>query len=366
MRPNKSAVILAIFFLAMTIGFAQVTPPTLPKKSVFPANHRGIQYVGRVDFSVPKKPRFWAPGVYIKAKFIGTYVEITVIDEVLGGTNHNAIAVVIDDGEPVEYKLTDKTNKIKVASRLSDGEHTITICKNTEAGIGYIELLNIVCDGLVTLPLKPGRKIEFIGNSITAGGEMDLSETPCGKGQWYDRHNAYQSYGPVAARSLQAQWHLSAVSGIGLIHSCCDMNITMPEVFDKINQRDNKGSWNFSRYQPDVVTVCLGQNDGQQDSVAFTSAYVKFIGQLRSYYPKAHIICLSSPMADATLVKVLKNYITGAVDHIQQNGDKQVSKFFFSRSFNSGCGGHPDLKEHQLIAKELSDYIASTMQWTSL
>src|SRR6188768_2849225 len=127
MSPNRIAGIVTLLWITTTLT-AQITPPTKPKANLFPANHRSIQYVGRVDFSSPKHPRFWAPGVYIKAKFIGTYVEITVLDEVLYGTSHNSIAVVIDEGAPQKFRLKEKVNKIKVASKLAPGEHTITIC----------------------------------------------------------------------------------------------------------------------------------------------------------------------------------------------------------------------------------------------
>jgi len=34
-------------------------------------------------------------------------------------------------------------------------------------------------------------------------------------------------------------------------------------------------TWDFKAYQPDVVTICLGQNDGpKQDSTLFCSTYV--------------------------------------------------------------------------------------------
>ena len=71
------------------------------------------------------------------------------------------------------------------------------------------------------LPLspKPVRRMEFIGNSITCGTGSDQSVVPCDKGVWQDQHNAYLSYGPAVARSFNAQWQLSAVSGIGLMHS---------------------------------------------------------------------------------------------------------------------------------------------------
>ena len=109
---------------------------------------------------------------------------------------------------------------------------------------------------------------------------------PCGKGVWQDQHNAYQSYSAVTARGLNAQYHLSAVSGIGLMHSCCKMYIIMPLVFDKISMMNDTITRDFNKYQPDLVTVFLGQNDGVQDSTAFSNNYISFINQLRSYYPK--------------------------------------------------------------------------------
>jgi hypothetical protein len=186
---------------------------------------------------------------------------------------------------------------------------------------------------------------------------------PCGKGKWYDEHNAYMSYGPLVARALNAQWVLSSVSGIGLIYSCCKMNITMPQVFDKINMRDDSIAWNFNNYIPDIVTICLGQNDGIQDSTTFCNTYISFIKNIRIKYATADIICFTSPMGDAKLTSVLKNYLKGISDALHDSGDKKVSTYFFSQQYHHGCGGHPDLDEHTLIAGELTSYIKKLKGW---
>ncbi|HEX8358212.1 MAG TPA: hypothetical protein VF610_12395, partial [Segetibacter sp.] len=225
---------------------------------LFKADHPNFQYIGRIDFSNPSLPKFWSPGVYIKAKFKGSSCEVLINDEVLGG-NHNYLEIIIDNKKPFRIQTTGKTNTIKAAGGLSNGDHTITICKNTESGIGYLQFAGLKCKELLRLETPPLRKIEFIGNSITCGSGSDVSKVKCDSGQWYDQHNAYLSYGAATARNLKAQWHLTAVSGIGLVQSCCNMNITMPEVFDKMNLRDNSGRWNFKKYEPQVVTVCLGQ-----------------------------------------------------------------------------------------------------------
>ena len=328
----------------------------------FPADHPFIQYTGRIDFSNPKLPRYWQPGVYFEIKFAGTDCEIILNDEVLWGKNQNYLEVVVD-GIAKRIQTKSLCDTIVVAKNLSNGIHSLLVCKNTEANIGYIELVGIRCKQLLKPNSKSLRKIEFIGNSITCGTGSDVSEIPCGKGLWQDQHNAYLSYGAITARTLNAQYHLSSVSGIGLMRSCCNMNIIMPKVFDKINMRNDTNAWDFKKYQPDVVTICLGQNDGKQDSALFCENYISFIKQLRSYYPKTNFILLTSPMADASLAAFMKKTLSAIKEKMNKSGDKKVSTYFFSKQYHNGCDSHPDLEEHKQIAGEITGHIKKLMHW---
>ncbi len=331
----------------------------------FPADNPLIQYVGRIDFTNPKLPRYWQPGVYVKAKFTGTYCNVILNDEMLWGKNHNYLEIVVDDTVLHRLQTRGKRDTIMVASGLSNGTHTILIAKNTEANIGYLEFVGLQCKALLPLPSKLVKKMEFIGNSITCGASADASEVPCHTGVWQDQHNAYLAYGPVTARNLNAQWILSSVSGIGLIHSCCNMEVVMPQVYDNINMRNLNDSlkWNFNLYQPDVVTVCLGQNDGIQDSTQFCSAYVTFLQRLRTNYPDAQLICLTSPMADSILAASQRNYLTGIEKEMHKQGDNKVSHYFFRKRYYHGCDTHPDVAEHKEIGEELTAYIKELMNW---
>lgn len=328
----------------------------------YKANNPDFQYVGRIDFSNPLEPRFWMPGVYIRARFDGNSCKIYLKDQLLDGTPHNYVEVVLDHQKPFRVQIKGKIDTIDISRYLNKGKHTLLICKNTESGLGYLEFLGLACDKLLPPRALPERKIEFIGNSITCGFGNDAS-TPCETGKWYDHENAYAGYGPLTARLLNAQWHVSAVSGIGMIHSCCKMEILMPEVFDKMDMRSDSVSWNFTKYVPGIVTICLGQNDGIQDSTAFCSAYVHFIQVIRKHYPKAKIICLNSPMADKKLNPVLMNYINGVVANRRYAGDRQVYKFFFNKRFVGGCYGHPSGPEDQELADELAGYIRHLARW---
>ncbi|MBL7743366.1 MAG: hypothetical protein JNN00_07780 [Chitinophagaceae bacterium] len=355
---ERASLVIFSFFLLCNSSLAQRASY---KIGYYEPDHPYIQYMGRVDFSDPKLPRFWQPGVSVTVRVKGHRCDFIVNDEELWGKNHNYLELVVD-GEATRLQTKAKRDTISVAG-LSEGTHTITLVKNTEANIGWLELVGIKCHELLAPDPKPKRKIEFIGNSITCGTGSDQTVVPCGKGVWQDQHNAYLSYGAITARKLKAQYHLSAVSGIGLMRSCCNMEVIMPQVFDKISMRNNAVPWNVEKYQPDVLTVCLGQNDGIQDSAAFCDSYIAFIKKLREYYPKADIICLTSPMADASLAAFMKKTLTVVIEKVNRSGDKKVSNYFFSRQYSSGCDYHPGLEEHKQIADELTAFIRKKMKW---
>lgn len=331
----------------------------------YEANHRFVQYTGRFDYSNPARPKAWASGAYVQIKFSGSFCSVKINDEMLWGKVLNYLEIKVDDQPAYRIRLTGKENTIVLAKNLPQGNHTVLICKNSEAENGYIEIVGFTCEELLQPDAKPVRKMEFIGDSITCGAGSDESEVKCETPgtSWHDQHNAYFAYGPTTARSLNAQWHLSSVSGIGLMHSCCDKKIVMPQVFDKINLARDTIAWDFSRYQPDVVTICLGQNDGIQDSTKFTTVYIHFVKKLRSHYPKAKIVLLSSPMASEKLEAALVKYINAVTDSLRKEGENNIGSFFFAKQYRSGCGSHPSLAEHEQIAAELSAYLKKEMSW---
>lgn len=355
----------SVLFVLMVIGaFFISAEGKAPALKLFTANNKLFQYTGRIDFSDPIKPRFWSSGVYVKMRFKGKGAEVVVNDQMLYGNSHNYIDITIDDQKPYRVQTTDVTDNFKIGGGLEDKPHTVTICKDTEAGIGYMEFVGIKCEKLLELPPRPKHKIEFIGTSITCGADMDRSLYPCNFGEWYGHHNANMSYGGITARSLGADFMITAISGIGLTNSCCKIP-TMAEAFDKINTRTDSLQWNFSTYQPDVVSICLGESDGPtaQDSVAFCGAYVTFIGDIRRYYPKSTIVCLNIPTSDIKMNGAFKRYIVGISDYMNAHGDTKVYPFSISKAYTSGCNNHPDMGDHALIATELTEYIRQVMKW---
>lgn len=327
----------------------------------FSPDNAAFRYVGRFDTVTDNYPRCWAPGSYIETGFTGTFCEIEIVDESRFGY-HNYIEVVIDDLPPQRIRLKAEKNVLLVAENLKPGPHTLVICKNTEASIGYIAFVGISCESVFPIPGKK-KKIEFIGDSITCGNGCDDSQTVCGEGQWFDQHNAWLSFGPSVARNLEADWQICAVSGIGLTRSCCGSTSTMPGVYNRINLCEDGAVWNCGEDDPDLVVITLGQNDGLQDSTIFCDTYVKFIRELRQRYETAKIICCASPMANDELKPVMKRYVGAIATAMTAGGDANVFAFSYEGMYRSGCTSHPTAAEHAAITQELTPFVREIMQW---
>jgi lysophospholipase L1-like esterase len=347
-----------------------------------------ILYTGRIDFSDARQPKFSAPGVYIRARFRGTGASVRLADQFQYGTNRNYYDAVIDDSTVVKIAPTpsSSSNTYEIKSDLPNAEHTLTLVKRTEASIGFGQFLGFEFNGeILPAPARPRRRMEFIGDSITCGtgDEADYNSPQCTEDGWGQPYNNVRlAFGPVLARSLGAEYQVLAVSGIGLTRNSSFRYDArpMPEVYDLLYFEQKQSSlWDTTKYVPDAVVIGLGTNDfspGDSDRPAmdvgiFAAAYVKFIGTLRGYYPKADIFCVSSPMLGDHWPKPTdqsatdqKAAITKVVEEMNGRGDAKVHKFYVYPLSGGGCGTHPTADQHALLANQLGSYIAPVVGWS--
>lgn len=331
------------------------------KTTFYGAENKLFHYVGRIDFSDKFAPRFWASGVYIQASFLGDYCEIALNDEgfLREETEHNYIEVAIDSLPIQRIHLTGKSNKLIVGRKLGKRKHTITICKTTETKIGYLEFIGLRVEKLLPFPKKKYR-IEFIGDSMTSGNGMDNDSIQCGERHWFDQHCAYISYGPSLARRLNADWMLTSVSGYGMSRSCCNNTLTIPEVYDYTDLSQRSIVWNSSRYQPNLISICLGQNDGKQEVSIFVTTYLKFLRKLRRLHPKATLLMLDSPMARVNF----KPYLDSMLQRVYTKfNDQNTWIYFYKKRYANGCFEHPNKVEHELMTEELYSFLRPKLNW---
>lgn len=341
--------------------------------SLYSPNNPKIRYTGRIDFSDPKKPRLSGAGCYFQLNFQGSACELLLQDENLWG-NHNYMVAVIDGKYQGRIRLDKDQTNYPIAKDLQDTVHSLFVCKATEAQIGYVDFLGISCGEILPPGEQPVRKIEFIGNSITCGMGLELSDLPCDSGAWYDQHNAYLAYGPLVARELDADWRLSSVSGIGMTRNWNSDGPTMPDVYQHIFLDTSSALWDAKTYSPDLVSICLGTNDFSDgdgtyqrallDSAKFISDYIGFVKFIRSRYPKAQICFLTSPVFSEEKDARLKRYLSTIMARMQKvKKDEKIHLFDFSGHYHKGCTGHPNREEHEMMAKELLPFYKKVMAW---
>ena len=136
-------------------------------------------------------------------------------------------------------------------------------------------------------PELSNRKMEFIGDSYTCGyGNEGTSPQEHFK---FETENNYLSFGAITARALNAQYLAVCRSGIGIVQGYGGKrNFTMPAVYDEVVSNSSV-TWDYSKYQPDVVVIDLITNDlsAPLDSTEFTGKYLEFLKRIRTNYPKA-------------------------------------------------------------------------------
>lgn len=337
-----------------------------------------ITYIGRVDRSDSLGPRQWGAGAYFTFAFHGSGCDIDIRDQRLYGNSYNYLEVVVDGQSVARVRTLGELNRltigksqlpvptdtavkvIAVADTLPSGIHSVLIARDTECAMGFTQVTQVVAPSLRKWQPITSHRIEFIGNSITSGMDCYDGEIPFGQGTWYDHHRAYYAYGPRAARALGAQWSLASVSGIGLMHSCCEHKYVLPQTYDKVNLVDNEIPYDFS-FNPDIIVSALGQNDGVQDSATFVNAYVDFIGTLNEKNPNAQIVLISSPMANDTLRTFFRKMLPAVADEAARRGvagkNGEIPYHIYDLSYNDGGTTHPSMEQQGQIADELVSFL---------
>jgi hypothetical protein len=329
-----------------------------------------IGHYGRTVFDQNKELELISSASFVEFSFTGDSCRVFLRNIAPGRDDYNYVSIELDNQYMGRIKVEKRVRAAyTIKAGTNSSSHLLRIYKATESQNGVVVFAGALGTGISAVEHPTRKKIEFIGNSITAAMAADLTEIPCGNGKWYDQHNAYYSYASRVARAVGADFLLSAVSGIGIYRNWNSLNPTMPQVYESAYlQIDSAQRWDFSRYTPDVVSICLGTNDFSDgdgktprlpfDSSAYINNYIKFLGTVYSHYPSTQIALLSSPMLNgakaAMMVTCLETVKARAKEAYP--GKKDIQLFQFQPMVPKGCSYHPDLKDHEVLATQLEPF----------
>jgi len=363
------------YFILLLVAFVSfsIAGCGLNNDNFISPNDLHFQYEGRIDKSTPNSFLFSQPGTSIKFRFEGKKCTLKLKNESDKNLS-NYYNLIIDNKEPKTIAISNSDSNYPI--ELQDGKpHTVTIFKRTEnlVGVGIFEGIVLEEDKKL-LPLESKKhKMEFIGNSITCGYGNEGSSKECPFSP--ETENNYLAYSATTARNLNAEFYAIAYSGIGMIQNFDLANKqTMPLVYSRILADFPDSKWNFENYTPDVVVLNLGTNDfahSNPDSTFFSTTYLAFVRNIRKNYPKTQIFCIEGCMLNddspnnRKAKTTLKKHIEVIVAKLHSEGDKSIYSFFFNGMKNDelGCDWHPNVKKHQIMATDLTEFIKSKTGW---
>jgi len=337
---------------------------------IIPFSNSEIEYSGRIDFSKEEAANIYWSGSSVKINFEGTSIQALLKDE----SGDNYFNVIVDNDSVFILRPTTKKQYHELASNLTEGKHTVEIFKRTEWNSGKTSFYGFKLDANSKMLPKSNskkRKIEFYGDSITAGFAIeDFSGNDSPDSTFT---NNYLSYSSLTARYFDAKYHCICKSGIGITVSWDPL--IMPEIYDRLIPTDETSIWDFSLFTPDIVVVNLLQNDSWlvnvPENVEFKKrfgennptndyiikAYERFITNIRKQYPKANIICTLGSMDAAKKGSEWINFIKTATTNLNDNKIyTHIMPYIESTT-------HPSIGDQQIMAKSLSQFIDKNIVW---
>ena len=359
----KNHLITLLLLVLVSVSYGQ---------TFVPFDQKNIAYMGRIETIENQCVNIFWPGTSATLNFEGTEAKAILKN----GDGTTFFYAIVDGDSEHAKKIKPDTIKTSytLASGLKKGKHSVQLYKltdNTTVTSFYGFELNK--DARVLKPNLPGKKkIEFYGNSSTAGHGVDFpdGQNDSGAPEFF---NNYLTYAGITARHYNAQYSNISRSGIGVMLSW--FPVIMPEMYDRLNPGDPDSRWDFSKYTPDLVVINLFQNDSwlinnpaheqfkarfgatRPEEQTIIKAYRDLVLKIRAKYPKASVICALGSMDATQKGSVWPGYIETAVKGL---ADPKIYTHFFPYK---NTGGHPKVAEQKAMADDLIDFIDKNIRW---
>jgi lysophospholipase L1-like esterase len=320
---------------------------------------------GRFDLEDPAGPRCAWAGSAIVVRFTGTAITVR-----LRGSS-DFFAVTLDGAALPVLAATPGRERYPLAIGLPGGEHDLSLLKRTEPLVSETQLLGFELDPgarLMPPPPAPGRRIEFVGDSVTAGfGILGRDET-CPFSP--DTEDFSRSFAALTAGALGAEPVAVAWSGRGACRNYADEpGEHMPVLYERTLPARPESRWDFARWVPDVVVINLGTNDfslGVSPGSRFPEAYAGLVRRVHAAHAGARIVCCLGPMLQGAALAEARAGVTRVVEDARAAGLRRIDFVELppqSAANGFGCDGHPSAATHRLLAAQLTAALRDTMGW---
>ena len=360
-----------------------------------------ITFVGRVQKNSDRSFSFDMNGVQIKTTVVGTKRLFVAMSQV-GVVEQQQFQVWMDGvWRPDLVFNTSRWVPGEVMNVTLLENHdpsipiTVIIFKDSEpqfAGTrvepNYVTFHGFLADDgaqLVAFPPKSSevvRKVEFLGDSITAGFDncCDVPGYHKPDGRLSSSSSFQRSWATELCNALDAECHYTAWSGFGMVRNCCGGDTLASDVWlrtlatvGSANKTDPHGTtvenaWDFGNWRADAVVINLGTNDhlgGEAIIAQYNQTYKALVvAAAKAYGAKTHFFLACGPMSNQYCDQV--NWV---IEKVTTEGLKaslldQRGFINSNNTFGRPCAyGHPGSQIDHAMARSGSAFIKHAMGW---
>ncbi len=315
------------------------------------------QYYGRWDLTHQGKAITVNSGSHVTASFMGSGISAKFDTGGNSKTNMPTVAIKIDDGDVVEKEISAT---LELATGLPSAMHSVTLFVRgmnegderwTPPLVSSTVFLGFTVAGgnIVPTPRPVRLKMEFLGDSITEGVNLH-SSGPQGQTTPNWRTDGPRGYAALTAINMKAEWRQVGFGRQGLTIGGNGGVPKAQDAFDWFYSGVPRDTW-----QPDMVVINQGTNDGGAAGQTFAPLYAAFLGLIRTAYPSAKIVALR-PFGGAFATEISAQVATR-----KAGGDAKVY-YVDTSGWTAGADFTDGVHPNQAGSVKIADKLTTALQ----
>ena len=334
-----------------------------------------ISYTGRWSFASAAPTFSWASTQFsVRTTATELSGKFTSPD---GGMR---LGVLVNGSEHAVHRVKAGERTVRLASNLT-GTSTVSVWKLTEdiaqhGGTGVATLHGLLADGALSAPPRPSRRLEFVGDSDTAGYCVD--GTDGGSSEETATEDSRQTWAAQLSARLGAEMTAEAISGYGVtsVSTPIQPNVVRTHPF-LAGER-----WDFRSWTPHGIIFLIGPNDvSSADDDGGGGRFVDGYLQLLEVYvhayahlavkPKTIHVCGGSGNGLDACTKTRKALAKFNADHAGDGWvanyttitDEHWEKINKKGGGFLGCDEHYNRKGHRVLMEDVVDDVRRFLGW---
>lgn len=272
--------------------------------------------------------------------------------------------VIIKQGNEIKDLFTSKGRRAYDLGVEVQGGDVVTLMKSSEAE--RVSLYGVSLDGLglASWSQASQRRIDVYGDSDTAGYGVD--------GKWWwpscgfraEKYNNFaHGWTLNAASALQAELHVQAISGIGVIKNAGgSTSRTMTQLLGRTLHTVDADDYDGSSWPPSLIVFYIGSNDfvnfANPSKDEFIAAYKDMVARILAPFGSGAPPVVHVCGEQKTPCEWIEGFAKSTGNVFTRTGPN-------AGGIPSGCMGHRDVRQQKTLAERLTPVFATAAGWSA-